>query len=522
MSKDKNKQGGGFGAGRRFGIGLVVALNVLFAVLIWALLNFLLTKPALRKTFDLSPGAKFSLGGETEALVAQLRKSGDLLEIDTFFESYQGAKDPGGIHARVKSLAYDLIERIRFLGGRQIKVRHNDIYRDIKSSGERVEVTGGQPDTVTLKIGKKTRLIHLIHDMADIDTPDTGGMPGQAQAQFVLRGFKGEQALASALKSMLLEEENLRAYWVKDFFAGDPSDQTAAGYAGLARALMEDGFDNHRISLVTAQEIPANCRLLILLQPRLPIPEREAALIQSYVRRGGSLLMTAGMSRGGRALSQRSLLEPLGLRLGKQQLFNGLPDSTGSAPPRYGDPRCSFLMIEDGWSRVHPVTKSFRQRRMVGAFPQARGLRLAEKMPKGVRGTYLITSNPYTWGEAYVGGVRPDYRPTSEQDLGRQQIAATIVVDGETERKGRIALISAIAFANGDGLIDQHSKFALELCSWLASREARVDVPERYRRTESIKLSPQQVSRVKLLVVWVVPLSFLAFAFFLVYWRRRA
>jgi hypothetical protein len=516
-----------FGLGRKIGIGLVVSVNVALVVAVWLGLNFVFTQPKLRKSMDLSPGQQYSLSRETQSLIAQLRERGEKLEIDTFFRQFLPQNDRGEVYARAKRLSYDMFERIRFEGGEHVEVHYNDINRDIQSSRLRARRTGTKlEDMVALTLGKKTRTIHLIHDMSDVDQADAGGLPGQAQGRLVFRGFRGEQAFASALKSMLLEEKKLLAYWVSDYFCGDPSDSQAGGYSELARSLMKDGFANKRLSLVSASAIPADCRLLIMLQPKSPLAPREASLIQNYVRSGGGLLIATGLTSQS-PLSQRELLSPLGLQLGREQILSAALDVSGKGSPHYGSNRVELVLVRDGWSAAHPATRALNASKQLGIFQRARSVRLLDAMPEGIHGEYLITSNPLSWRVQPGEGAANGYRPVSEAAIGRETIGAAIevAVDEDSQASGRVALIGARGFTNsgeqGHQLISVNRTLALELCNWLASRTARVEVPERYRRSDLIDLTPQEVDRVYYLL-FAVPIGCLLIALLLVFWRRRA
>ena len=73
-----------------------------------------------------------------------------------------------------------------------------------------------------------------------------------------------------------------------------------------------------------------------------------------------------------------------------------------------------------------------------------------------------------------------------------------------------------------DQLLERHSKVAISTVNWLARRRARVDVPQRYRRSAQFELNPQQLDRAKYLLIYAVPGLFFFLAFFVIYWRRRA
>ena len=185
-----------FGRGRRLLIALNVGVVALLALTVWAGLNVLATRPALKRVVDATREQRLSLSDATRQLIDRIHQDPELkVEIHTFYERFPPEADPAQIQPRLVQLTRDLLGLYAHLGGDQLVVRDHDLYGDIAGSRESMQMLQTKAThSVVVKLGKKKRVLSVWQDLGDVEIP--GGTPGGGPVQSrlpVLRGYKGEE-----------------------------------------------------------------------------------------------------------------------------------------------------------------------------------------------------------------------------------------------------------------------------------------------------------------------------------------
>ncbi|MDP1897254.1 MAG: GldG family protein, partial [Sulfurimicrobium sp.] len=149
----------------------------------------------------------------------------------------------------------------------------------------------------------------------------------------------------------------------------------------LGRQLANKGFRSAASSLALVPEIPAEVNVLLLTQPRTPIPPGEVDKVRRYLARGGSLLW---LLEPGSLQGLQRIAEVLGLALtpgvvvDPAALEAGFPLSTAVAA-QYGP---------------HAVTAQFD---LITLFPHARAVGMSDD--PGWHATPLIETSMRAWVE---------------------------------------------------------------------------------------------------------------------------
>ncbi len=517
-----------FGVWNKLRTALGVLTVVVLSLLVWGLVNVVFTKPEFRGLLDLTRGARFTLSDSTKELVREVREGPHVLEIHTFILQFPKGDPRARIQSQVVELTRDLLERLRYLGGNKIKVVHHDLYREIQSSRQaRDELGIKRFNTLVLKLGARKRILGILTDLADIEFPTEKPLPGQPLVP-VLRSYPGEAAVSTALGG-LLHDRNLLACWLTGHDEGLPTDGSGVGYAELARQLAQNGFENRVLDLDKEVRIPKNCRLLLILQPKRPLFARHVDKILSYLRGGGRILMTEGYWLGTEIQTYGSLLGPLGLRLRSSLLCNGVLDPSGGVPA-YGTEECLNLQISTGINGTHPATKELRKRRANFLLRWGREIEILdpkkEHLEPGLRVTRLLSTHPFAFEEEVPKGRAPDFHPASEAELGVKTVGASLVIEGKgggtsSDKEGRMILLSAMAFQNGEQLLERNLDLALSLVRWLSHQRTLVRTGTLSLAKEHMEVSPQARERAKW-VLYLVPAFFLFLALFVLLWRRRS
>ncbi len=521
---------------RRFAAvgNLLIAAVLMLAV--WALLAWVASRPALKSLIDLTPQAVNSIAPATEDLLAELREQRCAVEFHLFFPPMQGqAQDDYerqlmAIRSRLRELTTLLLRRYVFLGGESVVLVEHDLYGDPASARDAAQKFGvTEPaDMVVVAIrqpGKERRFkkLSLLADLAEIELPELqrSPVPGVRVSVPTLKDYKGEVAISSAMKSLLVQGVPV-AYVLHGYSPGVQFDDRVVGsaYGLFLQNLVALGFEVRSLTFQRQKIVPADATVVIVLEPTQEFPETEAQALFAYVQRGGRLFLNYSWSGqpdwnidGGR------LGELLGYQIGRQPVFHLIPDYSGQSrgPGLDGNDGVAKLQLQVNPN--HPVTRRIAESARPLQLGGAREIRERAE-PVAHRKEPLLRTGPHGW----LGVEGPDGRPDNRRpgialrafDVGLS-IEVPNVVAGE--RPGQVIVVSGV-FANNVGY-PYFGDLANNICNWMAERAVLLDIQGNRYRLRAMELQPQQQARTATLLIWGVPGTFLALGLLVFFVRRR-
>ena len=215
-----------------------------------------------------------------------------------------------------------------------------------------------------------------------------------------------------------------------DYRSTDPQ----SGHSGLRRALENDGCTLQNLTLNAngdVTEIPANIKVIAIVNPRYPITTAERALLSDWLDRGGRLIcfLPAGDNAG-----LTALFEQWGLRIGEMPRL-------GTSLTAAGTTSSSLL------DAMHPVTHDLAGKASV-TFSAPKAIYPFDV--RGIKGTPLVqlpvlaVPNDRTSGKEIATVVHAVERGSLVgADLGF--------------RPGRMVLFGESAFAQNDRILNHAS-----------------------------------------------------------------
>jgi hypothetical protein len=342
--------------------------------------------------------------------------------------------------------------------------------------------------------------------MGDFDlTPlAQGGQP-------ILLAFRGEQVLTSALLA-LLKPDSETVYFLTGH--GEPSPEQ--DLSNLAEAISQQNAVVKAISLSSTDTIPPDASALILAAPKSDLEEREAAVIGSWLRKGGKMLVLLDPNTSTPRL--HSLISNTGiiprddrvLRLIQLPLATGiLRDVTAHVLPN-----AEVTRRLEGMNILFPgATQSL-------AFDQA----LAQKEKTRIRP--LVEAAEEFWGEtAYLpnqpGGVAYEDGIDNGQPLiiGASADRDAVENDRVGVQSSRLIVMGSSQFAFNTGLSRPGLDLLVGCVNSLIDRGSVSGITPKNATRFSLQLTDLQMSRLALLVVVGIPA--LAAALGLLVWLRR-
>jgi hypothetical protein len=483
----------------RTGIKVSIGLQIVAVLVIYALANYLAFLHYERR--DFSRSQKFSLAGQTRSVLKEFKKPLEVIIVasPTFLSPVSQ------IFGDLRSLMNEVLFNKR----EGLRVEYVDPTRNlsrIQDLQSKYKLTS-LDNLIILDYEGRHRLLNIA-EMGDFDlTPlAQGGQP-------VLLAFRGEQVLTSALLA-LLKPDSETVYFLTGH--GEPSPER--DLSNLVEAINQQNAVVKAISLSSTDAIPPDASALILATPKSDLDEREAAVIGSWLRKGGKMLVLLDPNSSTPRL--HSLLANTGiiprddrvLRLIQLPLATGiLRDVTAHVLPN-----AEVTRRLEGMNILFPgATQSL-------AFDQA----LAQQ--EKIRIRPLVEAAEEFWGEtAYQpnlpGGVAYQDGIDNGQPLiiGASAERDAVENDRVGVQSSRLIVMGSSQFAFNAGLSRPGLDLLVGCVNSLIDRGSVSGITPKNATRFSLQLTDLQMSRLALLVVVGIP-SLAAALGLLVWLRRRA
>lgn len=519
--------------GRFAAVGnLLLAAVLMLAV--WVMLVWTASRPAFKALIDLTPQAVNSVDPATEELLAELREQQCEVEFHLFFPPLQGQpQDDVGrqwlsIRQRLRELSRLLLRRYVWLGGENTRLIEHDLYGDPASARDAAQKFGvSEPDDVVVvavrQPGKERRFkkLSLLADLADIELPELrqAPVPGARMSVPTLKDYKGEVAISSAMKGLLVQGVPVAYFY--NVYSSDIdflNPTVGRAYGLLLQRLQGLGFEIRELNLSRQKVVPQDAALVVVLEPRKDFADADAQVLYDYVERGGRLFLNYSWSgapdwnpTGGK------LGELLGYELSVQPVYHLIPDPRSRGPGLDGNDGVARLQLQ--LNPNHPVTRRLAQNARPLEVGDARELRDRPGSSATLRREPLLQSGQYGW-LATPTSNGPDTR-APRTGLRPHLVGMGIQVPNRVEgaTAGEVVIVSGTFCNNAN--FPLFGDLATNICNWMAERSVLLDIAANRYRVRAMELQPQQVARIRTFLIYGVPGLFLLLGCVVFFVRRR-
>jgi hypothetical protein len=256
----------------RTGIKLSIGLQIVAVLVIYALVNYLGFLHYERR--DFSRSQKFSLAGQTRAVLKEFKKPLEVIIISSPTFLSPVSQIFGDLRSLMNEILFNKREglRIEYVDPTRNLSRIQDLQAKYKLTS--------LDNLIILDYEGRHRLLNIA-EMGDFDLSPVahGGQP-------ILLAFRGEQVLTSALLA-LLKPDSETVYFLTGH--GEPAPDREL--SNLTEAISQQNAVVKNLSLSSTDVIPPDASALIIVAPKSDLDEREAAVIGSWLRKGGKILI---------------------------------------------------------------------------------------------------------------------------------------------------------------------------------------------------------------------------------------
>lgn len=282
------------------------------------------------------------------------------------------------------------------------------------------------------------------------------------------------------------------------------------GIGRLRRALEALGYGVRSLALLNTGTVPADCALVVAAGPRNTYLPAESAALETYLQQGGSLLLMLDLGFVIEPGMER-LLQSVGLRFHQNVVVD--PKSHYATDPE---------MVAVTAYSPHPITKNI-------SFTFYPGIRSLELLPTAseIKPVALMSSSSDSYSKQ-VAAVQQRQVSAAASDPPAEAPQPHILaaaVEGRlpsgSQQPFRLVAIGDGDFASNSFLpYMANSDLMLATVRWLVREERSTSIAARIPVPSLILLTNQQMQRIFLILVVLLPLAVLVLGG-LIWWRRR-
>ena len=329
-------------------------------------------------------------------------------------------------------------------------------------------------------------------------------------------GFRGEEAVTSALLEVT-EDKPAVCYVTRGHGElGLDDSSPVRGMTLLARQLRSRNFEVKQLDLAMVTEIPRDAGMLLIPGPLTPFSATENGRLRSYLReRNGRVLalLDPGREHG---------LEPT---LAEWAIFS--PDAELQEPDpsrRTTDGDIALRRLEE---KPHPLTKVLKEQDLPLIASRLRPARFDEgSAPDSTLGVWqLVFSSDAAWGETEP--LRRPVRFDADRDHAGPVCLATAAERATGIRKGiggaggRLVVVGTSDIATNLRLNRGGNRaFMTQAAAWLTDRDRAVSLPVRAETSYQVNASAADFWTLALRFT-CIPLGVLAVGLAISVWRRK-
>ncbi|HEV7867836.1 MAG TPA: GldG family protein, partial [Chthoniobacteraceae bacterium] len=454
---------------KRFQIGLNVLIQLLVVAVIVVLVNYLSFRHF--KRWDFSRDQKYALSSQTRNLLGSLQKP--LRAVIFFSGASEIAPDVAA-----------LLREYEFASDKKFSTEIVDPFRNLTRAQELQAKYkfGANENIVILDYDGRNKFVNAA-DMAEYEQPDQMAMMmGQGQPR--LKGFKGEQAITSALVELTEGKPN-KIYFVSGH--GEP-ELTGQDLTVFNESLKRQNIQAAPLNLLNVNSIPEDARALLICGPKYDLSELEIKLLSDHWEKNGRILVLLNpfvrTPRLAQWLSQNGVTpqDDRVIRVGK---FLSM-DSDGTPQVKSGViSQAAFVVANSGTNITKDLMGTSKQ--LLGV-TQSLALDKTKEAPGKIRLIPLLESAEEFWGETdpvTTEDERPAFFDAKKDHMGPLTLAVAVERGGVADSRVKVDTSRLIVVGNADLLSNNGYRLSegvsmdltVNALNWLLDREQIIGIP---------------------------------------------
>lgn len=320
---------------------------------------------------------------------------------------------------------------------------------------------------------------------------------GSAYSYSYTTSFDGEGAITSAIDYVVSTELPI-VYTLEGHGEADLPET-------FADQLEKENIETKSLSLLTVDEIPEDAAALMIYAPASDISAEEADMLSEYVKSGGKLLALAGPVADGELTNLYGILSDYGVTVAQGIVSEGDREHYAFQAPY-------VLLPELGDS---DITAPLAEKKYMAIVPIAAGLQLSDTSE--AQSLLDTTQSAYSKVAGYA-------QTTYDKEEGDIDGPFSLGVDIQDHSSGRIIFFTSSYLL--DDMYNAYSSGANDdlvmnaLSALMGDRQA-MSIRSKSLNYNYLTISESAASLIKLVMIGLVPLCYLAMGVATVWDRRR-
>ncbi|MBI3484562.1 MAG: GldG family protein [Acidobacteria bacterium] len=284
------------------------------------------------------------------------------------------------------------------------------------------------------------------------------------------------------------------------------SSQEGEGYGQVEAGLKSENYQVKEVNLVTANQVPADCSVLVEAGPAKALFPQEAAMIAKFLDGGGKAMLLVDPDTDPQL---DGILQAWNVAVGKDTVLDvsGYGRLIGTGP---GVP----LVMSYG---AHPITKNFG--RSMTIFPLARSVKSGSNAQAGGQVSELLMTSPESWAETDLKSGKAKFDEGKDTkgpvSLG---VAASKKIG---EKEARLVVIGDSDFASNRYLgAQRNGDLFFNSINWLAQDEELISIRPKSPANRRVNLTRSQQNMFFWFSIVLLPGAVIV-AGALIWWKRR-
>ena len=307
--------------------------------------------------------------------------------------------------------------------------------------------------------------------------------------------FDGEGAITSAI-DYVVSTELPKLYLLEGHGESELPES-------FQEQLEKENVETESLSLLTVDEVPEDAAALMLYAPASDISKEEAQMLESYVQKGGKLLVLAGPVADGELTNLYGILENYGITAAQGIVSEGDRSHYAFQAPY-------VLLPELGDS---DITAPLTEKNYYAIVPVAAGLQLGDDS----RVTALLTTTESAYSK--TSGYSQTTYEKEERDIdGPFALGVDIADGGELVFFTSSYLLEDMYNAYSSGA---NSDLVMNALSSLLGERQAMSIRSKSLNYNYLTISESAASLLKLVMIGMVPLLYLAMGGAALWDKRR-
>jgi len=483
---------------------LQIGVNVLAQVVLLLLLALMINSIAFKhyKRWDFSRDQKYALSDKTKRFLNTIKGK---VRITVFFSP----------NVPIAGDVQNLLTEYQYAGKGKIDIENIDPERNFSRAKEMFEKYKVVTDESVLVIDYEGRNKTVkASEMADVD--QSGAAMGEGPR---VTGFKGEQAITSAIIDLVEGKKNVIGYAIGH---KEPPISASSPISVLKTFIENENIKFQELNLFEVGAIPPDLKAIMIVGPQYDLSDREMKMLHDFWDKQGRILLL--LDPAAKTPKLNAFLNDLGVKANNDRLMVFL--RTGIE---------ELALTRDVQARFlgdSPVTKRLADARAL-FFGGTSSLTLDANRVRtaNIRLQPLIQAEKGYFAETdYNANDQAKFQADATKSSGAPPLTmgASIEKGGSADERvqvnsARMVIVSNAAFIQ-DNVLTQDQQ-ALDFISgsvnWLLSREQLIGIAPKVPTTLTFTLNEDSLRNLRWIILVLMPLvpAVIGTA---VWWQRRA